>query len=306
VTVIELAPDLSMPAFASTLALADAFALSTNTAFASAVTVFTAVNTNGWPGGCSLAILTAFTIAPLVNDRSISPASLATAVIVGANTPERSAPAETAMVDSTVCVAVDVKLLTPVSLSLSPRALIEAATDICVSPEPNTLPSTAMLVSARNTPMPLAVLAAAISAEIAGAVVSPVAKIKTASTIGSLATRGAVEGAVYGAGKAEGIEDIPQKAAEGAAFGAIGAGIIGTGGWLLLRKIDVQQDVDYTVNYETIGRQNATVFFLDTLYDVTSNKTGFDATSFDARYYDIQPITETRIILETLRIVIAG
>ena len=86
--------------------------------------------------------------------------------------------------------------------------------------------------------------AASLGAEIAGSVVSPVAKIKTASTIGSLITRGAAEGAVYGAGKAEGIEDIPQKATEGAGFGAVGGGIIGAGGWLLKRKVAAPLETD--------------------------------------------------------------
>ena len=37
---------------------------------------------------------------------------------------------------------------------------------------------------------------------------------------------------------------------------------IGTGGWLLLEKIDDQIGVDYTVcNYKTVGRQNGTIQF---------------------------------------------
>ena len=36
---------------------------------------------------------------------------------------------------------------------------------------------------------------------------------------------------------------------------------VGTGGWLLLEKIDDQTGVDYTVNYKTIGRQNGTIKF---------------------------------------------
>ena len=76
---------------------------------------------------------------------------------------------------------------------------------------------------------------------------------------------------------------------------------IGSGGWLLLEKIANVDTDDYTINYRTIGKENGTIQFLRTIYDATANKTGFDTTSFDTRYYDIQPITETRIILETIR-----
>ena len=76
---------------------------------------------------------------------------------------------------------------------------------------------------------------------------------------------------------------------------------VGSGGWLLLEKIAEVDTDDYTINYKTIGKENGTIQFLSTLYDAAANKTGFDTTSFDARYYDIQPITETRIILETIR-----
>jgi hypothetical protein len=75
---------------------------------------------------------------------------------------------------------------------------------------------------------------------------------------------------------------------------------IGAGGWLLLKKIDSQPDVDYTVNYETIGRQNGTIQFSDKLY-VYSGNVGFDSNSFDIQLYDRQPIQETRVILETVR-----
>lgn len=75
---------------------------------------------------------------------------------------------------------------------------------------------------------------------------------------------------------------------------------IGAGGWLLLKKIDNQADVDYTVNYQTIGRQNGTIQFSDKLY-VYSGNVGFDSNSFDIQLYDRQPIQETRVILETIR-----
>ena len=76
---------------------------------------------------------------------------------------------------------------------------------------------------------------------------------------------------------------------------------VGTGGWLLLEKIDNQTDVDYTVNYKTIGRQNGTIQFNTKLYDYANQNIGFDSNSFDIQLYDRQPIEETRIILETIR-----
>ena len=76
---------------------------------------------------------------------------------------------------------------------------------------------------------------------------------------------------------------------------------VGTGGWLLLEKIDDQQNVDYTVNYAVVGKQNATIQFKSGLYDVENNLTGFDSNTFDTNFYDNQPVTETRIILEVLR-----
>ena len=76
---------------------------------------------------------------------------------------------------------------------------------------------------------------------------------------------------------------------------------VGTGGWVLLEKIDNQNDVDYTINYKTIGRQNGTVQFSNSLYDFSQSTVGFNSTSYDVTVYDNQPITETRIILETLR-----
>ena len=76
---------------------------------------------------------------------------------------------------------------------------------------------------------------------------------------------------------------------------------VGGGGWLLLLKVDDQDNEDYTVNYDVIGKQNATIQFLSTLYDTDKNKVGFDTNTFDTVFYDSQPVQETRIILEVLR-----
>ena len=76
---------------------------------------------------------------------------------------------------------------------------------------------------------------------------------------------------------------------------------IGTGGWLLLKKVDDQEDVDYTVNYQTIGRQNGTIKFRNQIYDTLISNTGYDGISYDSQFYDVQPITELRIILDVVK-----
>ena len=76
---------------------------------------------------------------------------------------------------------------------------------------------------------------------------------------------------------------------------------IGSGGWLLLEKVANEDSEDYTINYSTIGRQNGTIQFSDTLYDYGKNTVGFDNRSFDSFFYDNNPAKELRIILETIR-----
>ena len=76
---------------------------------------------------------------------------------------------------------------------------------------------------------------------------------------------------------------------------------VGTGGWLLLEKISNEQSVDYTVNYKTVGRQNGTIQFKNSLYDYVTNSVGFDGISYDVKFYDSEPTIETRTILETIK-----
>ena len=71
--------------------------------------------------------------------------------------------------------------------------------------------------------------------------------------------------------------------------------------WLLLKKINNLNTPDYSVNYQTIGKQNGTIKLKNSLYDVSSNRLGFDAQTFDTSFFDIQPIQELRIILEAIR-----
>ena len=76
---------------------------------------------------------------------------------------------------------------------------------------------------------------------------------------------------------------------------------VGTGGWLLLRKVDDTGSRDYTVDYETIGRQNGTVEIDSSLYDYVDSNVGFDSFIYDAKFYDNEPTVETRKILEALK-----
>ena len=74
---------------------------------------------------------------------------------------------------------------------------------------------------------------------------------------------------------------------------------IGAGGWLLLEKIDNIAEVDYTVNYKTIGRQNGTIEFSKLLYQNAAS--GFDNQVFDAYLYDREPVDEIRNIMQSLQ-----
>ena len=76
---------------------------------------------------------------------------------------------------------------------------------------------------------------------------------------------------------------------------------IGSGGWLLLEKIDSQDTEDYTINYKTVGRQDGTIQFKSTLYDSAESSTGFDTISFDTKIYDSEPVIELRTILESIK-----
>ena len=75
---------------------------------------------------------------------------------------------------------------------------------------------------------------------------------------------------------------------------------VGTGGWLLLKKVDDKSAVDYSINYETIGRENGTIEITRGLYDFEDTISGYDGYSYDISIYDGVPVTETRIILNAL------
>lgn len=76
---------------------------------------------------------------------------------------------------------------------------------------------------------------------------------------------------------------------------------IGSGGWLLLKKIADQNTEDYTVNYQTIGRQNGTVQLSEMLYRYSIETSGYDASVYDLSFYDKEPVDELRNIINALK-----
>ena len=76
---------------------------------------------------------------------------------------------------------------------------------------------------------------------------------------------------------------------------------VGTGGWLLLQKTGNTASSDYTVNYDTIGRQNGTIEFKNSLYDVSNENIAYDGASFDKIFYDTQPVEEFRRIISIIK-----
>ena len=76
---------------------------------------------------------------------------------------------------------------------------------------------------------------------------------------------------------------------------------VGTGGWLLLEKENLDITADLTLNYKTIGRQDGTIQFSSNLYDSNAASVGFDTISFDIKIFDNEPVAELRIILDTIK-----
>lgn len=76
---------------------------------------------------------------------------------------------------------------------------------------------------------------------------------------------------------------------------------VGSGGWLLLKKVDNQLVEDYTVNYDTIGRENGTIQLDTRLYDYSFETSGYDANVYDVGFYDREPVEELRNILTALK-----
>lgn len=111
--------------------------------------------------------------------------------------------------------------------------------------------------------------AVAMGAEIAGAVASPVAKVGPAVRgITGLATRGAVEGGIYGAGQAKDVGTMAKEAGTGALFGLGSGAVIGAGGWLLKKKIatPLEQDDVFTPITLAAKKDDAAEALLQSFY----------------------------------------
>jgi YHYH protein/FG-GAP repeat len=75
----------------------------------------------------------------------------------------------------------------------------------------------------------------------------------------------------------------------------------GKGTWLLLERTAITNSADYTNDYMVIGKENATIEFSDSLYNLNQDL-GYDVVyGYDASLYDQNPTVELRIILESLR-----
>ena len=88
----------------------------------------------------------------------------------------------------------------------------------------------------------------AMTAELVGAIVSPISKvgmgIRGAKSLGGLVARGGVEGAVAGVGAAERDSNLLQAGLEGATFGAGGTLALGVPAALLKRRIETPLEQD--------------------------------------------------------------
>ncbi len=74
---------------------------------------------------------------------------------------------------------------------------------------------------------------------------------------------------------------------------------VGSGGWLLLEKVNNISTIDYTQNYQVIGRNNGTIKLSDALYNFTSS--GYDSGLHDAYLYDNLAETELSIIIYAIK-----
>ena len=74
-----------------------------------------------------------------------------------------------------------------------------------------------------------------------------------------------------------------------------------SGGWLLLEKYADSNSVDYIQSYRTVGIQEGTIQFSTKLYRLQNTNVGYDSNVFDNGDFDVQAVTELRIILNTIK-----
>jgi hypothetical protein len=77
----------------------------------------------------------------------------------------------------------------------------------------------------------------------------------------------------------------------------------GSGGWAVFEKTMSDSKLTNLDNYKLVGRKDGTIRLSDDLYNVENSRVGYDnATSFDVDFYDIEPTTELRNILDSIKI----
>jgi len=74
-----------------------------------------------------------------------------------------------------------------------------------------------------------------------------------------------------------------------------------SGTWLLLQRNNEINETDINLNYNVVGRQNATIQLSDQLYNFDANVLGYDGISYEEITYDSIPTQEVRAILETIK-----
>jgi hypothetical protein len=73
---------------------------------------------------------------------------------------------------------------------------------------------------------------------------------------------------------------------------------VGSGGWMLLEKYNNVATIDYTENYKVVGREKGTIRFLSNIYSPIK---GYDKFLLDSVGYDIYPIEDLKIILNSIK-----
>jgi len=74
-----------------------------------------------------------------------------------------------------------------------------------------------------------------------------------------------------------------------------------TGTWLLLKRLNNNDETDVNLNYQVVGRQNGTIELSSSLYNFEKNLLGYDGISYEEVPYDSVPVIELRNILEAIR-----
>ena len=74
-----------------------------------------------------------------------------------------------------------------------------------------------------------------------------------------------------------------------------------SGTWLLLQRNNENSETDTNLNYNVVGRQNATIELSSALYDFDTNVLGYDGISYEEVNYDSIPTQESRAILEAIK-----